>query len=112
MKIMIGKMFKWGEPPECYALFIEGLGLLECILDQEDKPFACILLNGKKLLKLKKLIEKELNMKSKKVNPSNKREEKNAKKSFSKTEKTVKPVAKDTNKTRRKMKKPTKGQIK
>ncbi len=47
-------------------------------------------------------------MKSKGINPYNKREEKNAKKSFSKTEKAVKSVAKDTNKTRRKMKKPTK----
>lgn len=44
-----------------------------------------------------------------KVNPFNKREEKDAKKAFAETEKTVKPVAKDTNKTRRKIKKPTKG---
>lgn len=44
-----------------------------------------------------------------KVNPYNKREDKNAKKAFSETEKGVKPVAKDTNKTRRKMAKPTKG---
>jgi len=37
-----------------------------------------------------------------KVNPYNKREEKNAKAAFARTESTVKPVAKDTNKTRRK----------
>jgi hypothetical protein len=50
-------------------------------------------------------------MKTKKPNPYNEREYKNAKKAFEKTEKSVRPVAKDTNKTRRKMKKPTKGGI-
>ena len=38
----------------------------------------------------------------KKVNPFNKKEEKNDAKAFNRTEKSVKSVAKDTNKTRRK----------
>lgn len=50
-------------------------------------------------------------MKSKKVNPFDKRMVKDDKKAVAKTEKSVKPVAKDTNKTRRKQKKPTKGSI-
>jgi hypothetical protein len=50
-------------------------------------------------------------MKGKKANPYDKREQKDDKKAFSKTEKTIKPVAKDTNKTRRKVKKPTRGNI-
>ena len=46
-----------------------------------------------------------------KINPYNKKENKNNTKAFAKTIKTVKPVAKDTNKTRRKMINPTKGKI-
>lgn len=47
-------------------------------------------------------------MKSSKVNPFDKRKNKNEKKAHAITEKSVKAVAKDTNKTRRKMIKPTK----
>jgi hypothetical protein len=43
--------------------------------------------------------------------PEQARYVKNAKKAIGNTKKSVKPVAKDTNKTRRKMKKPTKGNI-
>lgn len=45
------------------------------------------------------------------VRPSNKKYVENTKKTDAHTEKRVKPVAKDTNKTRRKVVKPTKGQI-
>jgi hypothetical protein len=48
-------------------------------------------------------------METKKPNPYNRRETKNAKKAFARTIKGVKPVAKDTNKTRRNMRKPIKG---
>ncbi len=47
-------------------------------------------------------------MKSKKVQPYDKREDKDMKKAFTNTKRGEKPVAKDTNKTRRKMVKPTK----
>jgi hypothetical protein len=50
--------------------------------------------------------QKELIMKSRKVNPFDKEKVKNSKTAMDKTEKSVKPVAKDTNKTRRNMKKP------
>lgn len=43
--------------------------------------------------------------------PEQKRYVKDAKKAISNTKKVVKSVAKDTNKTRRKVKKPTKGNI-
>lgn len=45
------------------------------------------------------------------VRPSNKKYVENGKKTDAKTINRVKPVAKDTNKTRRKVAKPTKGQI-
>ncbi len=108
MKIQIGNIIKtWLETP-VYALNIEGFGILEFLPDVGDPPFDCIVLRKDQLIRLKKLIEKELDMKAKKVNPYNKREVKDNANAFAKTEKTVKPVAKDTNKTRRKMKKPVK----
>lgn len=113
MKVLLGQMFRWRDNP-CPALYIDGVGTIEGSKDKDYPLYNCAILNRRQLIKLKNLIEKELDMMSSgkgrgNVNPYNKRQVKNAKKAFSKTEKTVKPVAKDTNKTRRSIKKPTKG---
>lgn len=107
MKIQIGQVFNYRDRP-IDAFYVEGIGTLEIKEDIEEPPFKCIELNRKQLLKFKKIIDKELAMKGK-VNPYNKREDKDSKKAFAKTEKSVASVAKDTNKTKRNMKKPTKG---
>lgn len=105
MKIILGARFEHSAPGmPIYVLDIDGFGYVDLVKDESQ--FYYVNLGKEELIKLKKLIEKELDMKSKKVVPFNKREEKDNKKAFAKTEKSVKPVAKDTNKTRRKMKKP------
>lgn len=111
MKILLGQVFGWTDPPSP-AIWIKGIGTLNGIKDKDFPIYNCIVLNRKQLIQLKKVIEEELDMKGKKVNPFDKREEKNDAKAFAQTENTVKPVAKDTNKTRRKRMKPTKGKVK
>jgi hypothetical protein len=59
LKITLGAVFRFGGSNR--ALAIKGLGVLEAHPDPDDKPYDCIILTRKQLLKLRKLIDKELN---------------------------------------------------